>query len=155
MRIMKPQQSAIKAIEEALTESGWSDGYALSDKDIENAPSPIFYKDATPKSAADARVVVDGVGRKLYCIYSLLKPDAKYSQNTVHHTEITVAFTFYFDDPFTFADGSPHAKFLDALIDELSDEEWAISMSGDERVTSQSDHSPYMYRKILYATNIF
>ncbi len=155
MRIMQPQQSAIKAIEEALTEAGWSDGYALSDKEIANAPSPLFYKDATPKSAADARVVVNGVGRKLYCIYTLLKPDVKYSQNTVHHTDITVALTFYFDDAFTFADGSHHAKFLDALLDELSAEEWAISMSGDERVVSQSDHSPYMYRKVLYVSNIF
>lgn len=156
MTILKAEMLAIKSIETAFIDAGWSDGSAMTDAKIRKAKEPIFYKDSTPKVAADAVVTVDGIGRKLYCIYNIIAPRTATSGNKSHHIEITVALAIYTDTQYLFAENSKHAKYIDALLDELAKEDWIISSAGaDESVASQDEQSPYIYRKTLYATNVF
>lgn len=155
MTTLRAQQLAISEIEQAFEDAGWSDGNIMSAAQVRSATNPLYYKNATPEAAAEATVVVDGVGRKIYCIYTLLKPRVSNSANKCHHVEITIALAIYFDDPYTLSENSKHYPFIDALMNELAVDDWIISSDGDDVITNQSEHSPYMYRKTIYATNVF
>lgn len=152
--ILQAEQIALADIEAALVASGWSDGYALTDAQVRNAPSPLFYRNSTPRSAADSKVVIDGVGRTIYLVYSAIKPDTAYAADKPHHISATVALTIYYSDAYTFDAGSGHARFLAGLLSELADREYVISSDGEDASVAASDREPYIYRKTIYATKI-
>lgn len=141
-------------IEAALIEAGWSDGYGLTDDEIRQAPSPLFYHNATPQAAASSRVIVEGVGRTIYLVYTVLSPDTRYAGNKPHHINATAALTIYTDDAYAFDKGSVHAKFLSALLAELAEREYIIRTDAEGAATAATDREPYVYRKVLYATKI-
>lgn len=152
--LLKAEQIALKDIEDALIASGWSDGYGMTDDEVRNAPSPLFYRNSTPRSAAQSKVVIDGVGRTIYLVYSSMKPDTAYAANKPHHFSATVALTIYYSDAYTFDTGSVHARFLEGLLSELADREYVISSDGEGASAAASDREPYVYRKVIYATKI-
>ncbi len=152
--ILHAEQIALAEIEGALVASGWSDGYGMTDDDVKHAPSPIFYRNSTPRSAANSKVVTDGVGRTIYLIYSTMKPDTAYAANKPHHFSATVALTIYYSDAYTFDAGSVHARFLEELLSELAERDYVISSDGEGASVAASDREPYLYRKVIYATKI-
>lgn len=152
--VLKAQQIALADIEDALIASGWSDGYGMTDEEVCNAPSPLFYRNSTPRAAADSKVVIDGVGRTIYLVYSAIKPDTTYAANQPYFYSPTVALTIYFSDAYTFDEGSVHAKFLEELLAQLAEREFVISSDGEGASVAASDREPYTYRRVLYATKI-
>lgn len=152
---VRAEQAAVAEIESVFSEAGWSDGWGLTDAEVRKAPSPLFYRGATPKAAADAKVIIDGVGHSIYAVYSIIKPEAKYSGNQIDHYNITVALTLYYDDAYLFAQGSGFDVFLEGLLNGFSERLWAVSGEDEGAVIGASDKSPYVYRKAVYITNTF
>lgn len=155
MTTLRAEQIAVKDIELAFEEAGWSDGNILNSKEVITATNPLYYKDATSEFAADASVVIDGVGRKFYAIYNIVSIDASASANACHHAQVTVAIAFYYDNQYTLAEGSKHYCYVEELLNTLSENEWTISSNGCEAISGQSEHSPFMYRTTIYANNVF
>ena len=153
--LARAEAAAVAEIERYFVAAGWSDGWGLTDDEIRSAASPLFYRGATPGAAADAKVVEGSVGHTLYAVYTVLKPDLKYAGNAVHHIELTVAITIYYDDASLFDDNSGFNKYLDTLLDKLSEGLWPISGEADTAVSDGSDRAPYIHRKVIYATNTF
>lgn len=153
--LIRAERIAVAEIEQAFIEAGWSDGYGMTDNEIRKAPSPLFYRNSTPVTAADAKVIKNGSGHNLYAVYNIIKPEVKYASNTVHHLEVTVAITFYYDDPYLFDEESGYDVYLEELLSQLAHSLWVVSDDGDEPVTGTSDKAPYIHRKVLYATNTF
>lgn len=152
---VRAEQAAVTEIEGAFAEAGWSDGWGLTDAQVRQAPSPLFYRGATPKTAGDAKVVLNGVGHTLYAVYTVMRSEGKYADNQLHHYDVTIAITLYYDDPHLFTEGSGFDAYLEELLSELSERLWTISGEGDTAVTPATDRAPYVYRKILYVTNTF
>ena len=152
--LLSAEQCIIKEIEDALTAAGWTDGYNMTDEQIKKSASPIFYHDVSPRAASDSKVVIDGVGRTLYLVYSYLKPEISFSGNKPHHINSSVALTIYYTDAYTFFEGSAHAKYLSRLLEELSEKEFIVTTENNAAITSASDREPYIYRKIFYASKI-
>lgn len=155
VNLVTAESAAVAAIENAFTEAGWSDGWGLTDAQVRQAPSPLFYRNATPKVAGDAKVILSSVGHTLYAVYNIMDPEGKYADNKLHHFNVTIAITLYYDDASLFNVGSGFDEFLSALLSELSDAAWIISGDAEGSVASASDKAPYIYRKVLYATNTF
>lgn len=153
--LVRAEQAAVAEIERVFAEAGWSDGWGLTDAEVRRAPSPLFYRAATPKAAADAKVVINGVGHSLYAVYNIIDPEAKYSGNQIDHFNITVAITLYYDDAYLFTQGSGFDTFLEELLSGFSAGLWAISGEGESAAVGASDKSPYVYRKVVYITNTF
>jgi hypothetical protein len=152
--IHKAEQTAIAQIEQAFIDAGWSDGWGLTDEEVRSAPSPLFYRNATPTTATEARATIDGQTHCLYAIYNIIDNAPKYAENKPTTTDVTVNLTFYYDDP-SLLDSGAFATFVEALIDELADGLWTLSGEGESAVAATDDGSPYMHRKIIFATNNF
>lgn len=153
--ILRAENAAVKEIEEIFTEAGWSDGWGLTDDEVRKAPSPIFYRNETPTVASEARVEANGQKHLLYCIYNVIDTDPKYAGNHPSHFDVTLALTFYYDDPFLFHEDSGAKKFIDALLAALAERLWVISGEGETNVPPSDDRQPYINRKILFVTNNF
>ena len=92
--ILKAEQTAIAQIEQAFANGGWSDGWGLSDDEVRNAPGPLFYRNATPTTATEARATIDGQTHCVYAIYNIIDNAPKYAENKPTTTDITVNLTF-------------------------------------------------------------
>ena len=154
INILKAEQTAIAQIEQAFANAGWSDGWGLSDDEVRNAPGPLFYRNATPTTATEARATVDGQTHCVYAIYNVIDNAPQYSENKPTTTDITVNLTFYYDDP-SFFDRGAFVKYMEALLDELADGLWTLSGEGEGAVPATDDGGPYLHRKIIFATNNF
>ena len=169
--VIKAENTAIREIEAALTEAGWSDGWAMEDADVRTAGAPIFYRNNAPVVAAEARTTVGADPEKqidpgqthyLYLIYNITQTETKNAGNRPYYHEVTAALTFYYDDPSLFyeatGDSAPtngFVPFLSELIDELADGDWAISSEGESTVPATDDGTTYTNRKILFVTKNF
>lgn len=158
--IQQAKNRAVELIEKALIEAGWSDGWALGDDEVRRAPSPLFYRNSTPAVAEEAKVSLDGQTHMLYCIYNIADDDPHYSGNRWSNGDITVALTFYYDDPFIFYEkegesNNSFVKFMNALLEELARDLWAISGDVESSSPSGEDGKPYANRTTIFATNNF
>lgn len=154
---LRAENAAVAEIERLLTEAGWSDGWGLDDDEVRNAPSPLFYRNATSAVAGEARVTEDGQTHLLYCIYNIIENHPHYAGNHPAAFDITIALTFYYDDPFLFyeAERNGFTKYLDALLDGLAESNWTLSGEGENPVPPTDDAQPYVQRKVLFVTNNF
>lgn len=148
------EKSAIAKIEQALINAGWSDGWSLSDDEVRNAPSPIFYRNYTSAVAGEARVSIDGQTHNAYVIYNIIANDPNYAENKPFFTSITVCLTFYYDEAHLF-DSEQFAPFMKTLMNELADDLWVLSGEGESAVPATDDGKAYINRKIVFATNNF
>lgn len=152
--ILQAENFTVSQLEEIFKEAGWSDGWQLTDEEVRNAPSPLFYRNSTPSVAAESKITLEGQTHSLYCIYNVSDPHSDYADNQPHHFAVTMALTFYFDDAFVFHENSPFNKFLSALLEELAKRLWVISSDGESKASSLSEEEAYANRKLLFATNI-
>ncbi len=156
--VIKAENAAVKAIETAFINAGWSDGWGLTDDEVRAAPSPLFYRNETPAVASEARATVDGQTHSVYCIYNIIETKPNHAGNRPSNFDVTVALTFYYDDPFLFFSDekeSPFGKFAEVLMDELADGLWTISSEGESSVPATEDGQTYTNRKILFVKNNF
>lgn len=159
--LQSAKNRAIARLEGIFERSGWSDGWALNDDEVREAPSPLFYRNSTPAVAEEARVTIDGQTHALYCVYNIAEVKSYYAGNRPSSFDITIALTFYFDEPFLFYEKegataeNAFKVFTDALLDELADDLWAISSDGEGAVPSGEDGKPYTNREILFVQNNF
>lgn len=157
------ESAAIHRIEELLTEAGWSDGWALTDEEVkETNEFPLFYRNSTPTVAPEAKITKDGQTHSLYCIYNIVDTDPKYAGNKPLTHSVSIALTFYYDDPFLFYQDdttagaeNPFAPYLEALLENLADDLWAISSGGEGPVPAAESGSAYSNRKILFVQKIY
>jgi len=156
------ESAAIHRIEELRAEAGWSDGWALTDEEVkETNEFPLFYRNSTPTVAPEAKVKKDGQTHSLYCIYNIIDTDPKYAGNKPLTHNVSIALTFYYDDPFLFYQDenteteNPFAPYIEALLENLADDLWAISSGGEGPVPSAESGSAYSNRKILFVQKIY
>lgn len=154
---LRAENAAINEIENLLKEAGWSDGWGLTDDEVRNAPSPVFYRNSAPVVASEARVKEDEQIHALYCIYNIIETHPNYTGNKPSNFDITIALTFYYDDPFLFTEATENGftKFVDGLLDGLAENNWTLSGEGEHPVPSADDALPYVNRKVLFVTNNF
>lgn len=159
--LQSAKNRAIAQIEAIFEQSGWSDGWGLNDDEVRAAPSPLFYRNEAPVVAEESKVQIEGQSHRLYCIYNVSEVKPNYAGNRPSSYDITIALTFYFDDPFLFYETgnaqtqNPFKTFAEALLEELADDLWAISSDGEGSVPSGEDGKPYTNREILFVTNNF
>lgn len=153
--ILDAENTAVKQIEEIFVNAGWSDGWALRDEEVRSAQEPLFYRNSTPVVASESKVTKKGQTHSLYCIYNISESKIHYANDKPHHFTVTIALTFYYDDPFIFFDNSPHKEYLDALLSELSEKLWIISADSEGGVPSLDNQESYANRKLIFATNTF
>lgn len=155
--LLRAENAAIKEIETALIESGWSDGWELTDEDVRAAANPLFYRNSTSTAASEARVKAKGQTHSLYCIYNVIETKSNYAGDKPVHFDVTIALTFYYDDPFLFQedDKNEFIPYIEGLLDALADDLWTISGEGESSVPSTDDARVYSNRKVLFVTNNF
>lgn len=150
---------AVQELERMLEASGWSDGWGMGDKEIAEAPNPLFYRNSTPAAAADAKVKAEGQTHSLYLVFNVVGTETKYADNIPSNFDVTLALTFYYDEPYLFHETaeavSPFKGFIEGLLSELSEGLWTISSEGESVVAAAGDRGPYTNRKVLFVKNNF
>lgn len=153
--IIHAENAAVAAIEKIFEQAGWSDGWGLTDDEVRNAPSPLFYRNATSQVAEEARPVMNGQAQSLYCIYNIAPTDPKYSGNRPYGFEVTICLTFYYSDPFLFHEESEANPFICSLMHELTEKLWIITGEGEQPVPPTENRQAYTNRKLIFVTNYF
>lgn len=156
--LLRAENRAIDELEHILLRAGWADGWELTDDEVRKAISPLFYRNQTSTVAEEARVTIDGQTHSLYVIYSMADTNPLYSGNKPYRTDVSIALTFYYDDPFLFYEGhssSPFAKFVDLLLAEFETNAWSVYGEGESQIPSGDDSKTYTNRKVLFVTKNF
>lgn len=153
--ILDAENRAVLELESSLKAAKWEDGWRLTDAEIASYIGPIYYRNSTPASAADAKVMAGDQEHSLYMVFSVTDTKTYYASNTPSFFDVTLALTFYYDEPYLFYDTGQESifkGFIDELLTKLAEGQWSITSEGESAVTAAGDRGPYTNRKVLFIT---
>ena len=157
---MSFQSTAIEEIESILEQSGWASGISVTtQKQIEDATSPIFYRTATPAPAMFARISKGAPAQSamLYMVYGSTGSQNLPSDNRTQMQIQRFAVSIYYDEPSLLDDGEnkPFAEYLSSILEKLEDNAWSYTDGGEIAIQVTGFGKPYCYRKSLLVEKLF